>query len=120
MASTASRFGKKLVKSFLPLRSSDPLYKVSANHPGLCEYDAYPDSGSIMVAFNKITGLMVAAFAAGVVANPMGWPKFGKDLHVRVYRYESNDCTGPFQGDKFPEDHFAVLCNDLLTCFLYP
>ncbi|KAI7220684.1 hypothetical protein KC333_g2197 [Hortaea werneckii] len=57
-----------------------------------------------MVAFNKITGLMVAAFAAGVVANPMGWPKIGKDLHVRVYRYESNDCTGPTQGEKFPED----------------
>ena len=56
-----------------------------------------------MVAFNKITGLMVAAFAAGTVANPMGWPKFGKDLHVRVYRYESKDCTGPYQGEGFPK-----------------
>ncbi|KAI6908879.1 hypothetical protein KC318_g4209 [Hortaea werneckii] len=62
-----------------------------------------------MVAFNKIAGLMAAAFAAGAVANPMGWPKTGKDLHVRVYRYESNDCTGPTQGEKFPEGESTLL-----------
>ncbi|TKA26825.1 hypothetical protein B0A50_04271 [Salinomyces thailandicus] len=26
-----------------------------------------------------------------------------KQLHVRVWRYESSDCSGPFQGTKLPE-----------------
>lgn len=39
-----------------------------------------------------------------------------KQLHVRVWRYESSDCSGPFQGTKLPECKRASLLPPPRAC----